>query len=91
MTRATTIGNVEAITIAADNGAKIQFDETAMTPFFNYTNNGIAHEVWFEDVRSMQAKFNLVDEYDLHGLGYWQIMRLFRANWLLLADKFFLL
>lgn len=91
VTRATTIGNVEAITIAADNGAKIQFDETAMTPFFNYTNNGIAHEVWFEDVRSMQAKFNLVDEYDLHGLGYWQIMRLFRANWLLLADKFFLL
>lgn len=88
VTKATTIGNVEAITIAANNGAEIQFDETAMSPFFTYTNNGIAHEVWFEDVRSMQAKFNLVKEYQLHGMGYWQIMRLFRANWLLLADRF---
>ena len=88
VTRATTIGNIEAITIAANNGAEIQFDETAMSPFFTYTNNGIAHEVWFEDVRSMQTKFNLVEEYDLHGMGYWQIMRLFRANWLLLADRF---
>lgn len=89
VTRATTIGNVEAITIAANYGAEIQFDETAMSPFFNYTGNGIAHEVWFEDVRSMQAKFNLVEEYNLHGMGYWQIMRLFRANWLLLADRFY--
>lgn len=88
VTRATTIGNVEAITIAANNGANIQFDETAMSPFFTYINNGITHEVWFEDVRSMQAKFNLVKEYQLHGMGYWQIMRLFRANWLLLADRF---
>ncbi|MBO5237944.1 MAG: LysM peptidoglycan-binding domain-containing protein [Lachnospiraceae bacterium] len=88
VTRATTIGNIEAITIAANNGAEIQFDETAMSPFFTYTNNEIAHEVWFEDVRSMQTKFNLVEEYDLHGMGYWQIMRLFRANWLLLADRF---
>lgn len=88
VTRATTIGNVEAITIAANNGANIQFDETAMSPFFTYINNGITHEVWFEDVRSMQAKFNLVEEYELHGMGYWQIMRLFRANWLLLTDRF---
>lgn len=87
-TAATTIGNIEAITIAANNGAAIQFDETAMSPFFNYTADGIQHEVWFEDVRSMQAKFNLVKDYQLHGMGYWQIMRLFRGNWLLLADQF---
>lgn len=87
-TAATTIGNIEAITIAANNGAVIQFNETAMSPFFTYTANGIQHEVWFEDVRSMQAKFNLVKEYQLKGMGYWQIMRLFRGNWLLLADQF---
>lgn len=86
--RATTIGNIEAVTIAANNGVNIQFDEIAMSPFFTYTSNGIQHEVWFEDARSMQAKFDLVTEYQLHGMGYWQIMRLFRANWLLLADQF---
>ena len=38
----------------------------------------------------MQAKFDLVEEYNLRGMGYWQIMRLFRANWLLLADRFWI-
>lgn len=86
--KARTIGNIEAVEIAIANQAVIQFDETAMSPYFNYEQNGVEHEVWFEDVRSMQAKFNLVTEYGLRGMGYWQIMKLFRANWLLLADTF---
>ncbi len=88
VTKARTIGNIEAVDIAIANNAVIQFDETAKTPFFRYELDGIQHEVWFEDVRSMQAKFDLVKEFDLRGMGYWQIMRLFRANWLLLADNF---
>ena len=66
----------------------IHFDEVAMSPYFYYAKDGLYHEVWFEDVRSLQAKFSLVTEYDLRGMGYWQIMQLFRANWLLLANKF---
>ena len=31
---------------------------------------------------------NLIDEYNLRGAAYWQIMRLFRANWLLVESKF---
>ena len=88
--RARTIGNIEAIQIAIENNAEIQFDTVAMTPFFRYTREGLEHEVWFEDVRSMEAKFNLVKEFDLRGMGYWQIMKLFRANWLLLADTFWI-
>ncbi len=85
---AQSIGNIEAVEIAIANQAVIQFDQTAKSPFFRYTRNGVEHEVWFEDVRSMQEKFSLVTEYGLRGMGYWQIMRLFRANWLLLADTF---
>ncbi|MDE5699402.1 MAG: LysM peptidoglycan-binding domain-containing protein [Lachnospiraceae bacterium] len=85
---ARTIGNVEAVRIAIENHAEIQFDQTAMSPFFRYEKNGVQHEVWFEDVRSMREKFHLIPEYGLRGMGYWQIMRLFRANWLLLADIF---
>ena len=88
VTKAQTIGNIEAVDIAIANGAEIQFDQTAKTPFFRYNLNGIEHEVWFEDVRSIQEKFNLVTEYGLRGMGYWQIMKLFRANWLLLGDTF---
>ena len=91
VSRARNIGNLEAVQIAIDYGASIQFDETAKSPFFTYTTQeGIGHEVWFEDVRSMQAKFDLIREYSLRGAGYWQIMRLFRANWLLLENQFFI-
>lgn len=86
--KARTISNVEAVQIAIENDAVIQFDQTAMSPYFRYEKDGVQHEVWFEDVRSMKEKFQLITDYNLRGMGYWQIMRLFRANWLLLADTF---
>lgn len=86
--KARVVGNVQAVQIAASNGAEILYDERAKSPYFTYYKDGVAHEVWFEDVRSMEAKFTLVQEYGLKGMGYWQIMRLFLANWLLLADIF---
>lgn len=88
VTRAETISNLEAIEIAIENGAEIQFDEEAMSPYFRYWKYGIEHEVWFEDVRSYKAKFDLIKEYELTGAGYWQIMQFFRANWFLLSQMF---
>ena len=88
VTKAKTIGNVEAVQIAAVHGAEILFDERAQSPYFYYEAGGVRHEVWFEDVRSMQVKFDLIKEYDLNGAGYWQIMQLFRANWELLENQF---
>jgi len=88
VTKARTIGNVEAVRIAVEQGAEIMFDEVAQSPYFNYEMDGITHEVWFEDVRSLQQKFELIKEFGLRGAGYWQIMRFFRANWLLLEDNF---
>lgn len=89
VTAAKTIGNKEAVDIAITYGAQIFYDETAQAPYFHYQDEyGVTHEVWFEDVRSMQAKFNLIKEFNLMGCGYWQIMRLFRANWLLLHHEF---
>ena len=92
ITRAKTIGNVEAVRIAVQNGAQIQFDEVAQSPYFRYTDafTGVEHEVWFEDVRSLQAKFDLIKEYNLRGCGYWQIMQWFRANWMLLYENFYI-
>ena len=86
--KATVIGSLEAVRTAIEAGVPIQFDETAMSPFFQYEKDGVSHEVWFEDVRSYRAKFALLPEYGLRGMGYWQIMRFFRPNWLLLKDTF---
>ncbi|MCB7520828.1 LysM peptidoglycan-binding domain-containing protein [[Clostridium] hylemonae] len=91
VTRAETIGNVQAVQRAIEKGAVIRFDETSQSPYYNYVEDGTEHEVWFEDVRSLQEKFGLITEYELRGCGYWQIMQWFRANWLLLRDNFYIL
>ena len=59
-----------------------------MSPFFNYTAFGNKHVVWFEDVRSVQAKYDLADEFALAGVGYWSIMRPFAQNWAYISAKY---
>lgn len=90
VTAATPIGNIQAVRIAVEQGVPIEFDFRSGSPFFLYVMEGVEHEVWFEDVRSLQQKFDLIMEFELGGCGYWQIMRWFRANWLLLAKNFYI-
>lgn len=79
----------QAIQIAADNNVAIQYDEDAQAPFFHYTDDeGNRHEVWFEDARSIQAKFNLIKELGLRGMSYWKLGLSFPQNWLLITDNF---
>ncbi|WP_313804691.1 glycoside hydrolase family 18 protein [Cytobacillus sp.] len=79
----------QAIQIAANNNAAIQYDYTAQAPFFRYTDSeGKQHEVWFEDARSIQAKFNLVKELNLRGMSYWKLGLSFPQNWLLITENF---
>ena len=88
VTKAESIGNKEAVQIAIDKGVDIKFDENAQSPHFTYWQYGIQHEVWFEDVRSVAAKFDLIKEFGLRGAGYWKIMTFFRPNWLLAEGEF---
>ena len=79
----------QAIRIAADNNVAIQYSTRAQAPFFRYTNReGREHEVWFEDARSIQAKFNLVKELRLRGMSYWKLGLSFPQNWLLIENNF---
>lgn len=79
----------QAIEIAARQNVPIEYDNNAQAPFFNYTDdNGKKHEVWFEDARSIQAKFNLIKELNLRGMSYWKLGLSFPQNWLLIVDNF---
>ena len=84
-TRARSISNQTAVTLALEERAEIQYDETAQSPWFRYTaGDGAVHEVWFEDARSLAAKLGLIREYGLHGAGYWSLMRPYPQGWTLL-------
>lgn len=87
--KARSIGNEEALEIAARYQADILFDETAQAPYFRYWDEaGAEHEVWFEDERSIRAKLALAAEYGLAGVSYWNLMRPFAANWRVLGEMY---
>ncbi len=82
-TAARSLGNLAARELAVERGVPIMYDSEAQTPYFNYTaEDGTAHEVWFEDPRSIEAKLALAREKGLSGIGVWQIMRWFPGLWL---------
>lgn len=79
----------QAIDIAREHNAEILYDAEAQAPHFNYwDDNGKEHVVWFEDARSIQAKFDLLKELGLRGISYWKLGLSFPQNWLLIDENF---
>lgn len=79
----------EAVARAVRYGATINYDTITESPYFRYRDEqGREHEVWFEDARSAQAKFDTVKEYRLGGISYWTLGYPFPQNWALLGDNF---
>lgn len=89
VTRAETFSPVAAVERALSRWAPIQYDSVAQSPFYRYwESNGTEHIVWFEDARSVQAKFDTVKEYGLLGVSFWVLGNPFPQNWLLLRENF---
>ena len=89
VSRADSVSNVEAVQLASEVGAAIQYDEVSQAPYFiYYDNEGKEHRVWFEDARSILAKLDLFSEYGFEGVGYWNVMRYFPQNWLVVSNLY---
>jgi spore germination protein len=86
---AATISIQQAMDIAYEHMSEIKYDYVSQSPYFHYTDaEGNAHEVWFEDARSAQAKFDTVKDYGLRGISYWGLGYEFPQNFPLLSDNF---
>ncbi len=88
ITKAETVGNEYAITIASRYNAEIVFDEQSKAPYYYYSSSGVEHVVWFEDALSIQYKLGIREEYNLLGFGYWNLMRPFAQNLSLLSARY---
>lgn len=90
--RARSLGNVEAVGLAAEKRAAIGYDEVSEAPNYRYfdTASGRAqeHVVWFENARSVRALIDLVERYGLNGFGIWNGMRPFPQLWLVLNGTY---
>lgn len=88
-TPAKSLSNTQAVDLAIKQGASINYDRTAQTPYFYYKDSsGKQHIVWFDDARSIYAKLRLIEEYDLAGVSYWTILRYNPQNWLILSSMY---
>jgi len=87
--RAAALSTAAAISLARERKAAIEYDNTAQSPHFSfYDTEHKQHIVWFEDARSLQAKFNLVKQYGLRGVSYWKLGIEADTNWYLLSENF---
>ncbi|UOR12081.1 glycosyl hydrolase family 18 protein [Halobacillus amylolyticus] len=78
-----------ALEKAIEHGSVIHYDHRSGAPWFRYTDeNGVRHEVWFEDARSLLAKYRLAKKYNLHGVGGWQIEFNFPQGEQILKEEF---
>lgn len=86
---ATAVSPQRAIEIAKQYNVPIQYDVIAQAPHFDYVDEEERnHKVWFEDARSIQAKFDLMKRLNLRGISYWKLGLSFPQNWLLLNENF---
>lgn len=71
----------EAQIQALRNYSVIQFDPTAQSPYYTYSANNQLRAVWFEDIRSIIAKYRLLESYGLLGVSFWRFRYDFPQNW----------
>jgi spore germination protein YaaH len=63
---------MRAAEIAAENEAKITFDDQAGQHVATYEMEGLIYKMWLEDTASMRRRLELVEKYNLAGLAGWR-------------------
>lgn len=66
------VSYMQATQLATSHGAAVQFDPASQSPWFRYTDpNGTAHEVWFENTASAQAKRSVAASFGVQSVFLW--------------------
>ncbi|WP_270180267.1 LysM peptidoglycan-binding domain-containing protein [Alkalihalobacillus sp. CinArs1] len=66
---------------AIDSWIPIQYDEKSQAPHYRYQLLNKDHIVWYEDIKSMIAKYKQMEVYSLLGATYWRLRFPFPQNW----------
>lgn len=62
-----------ALALAKEKNVTLQYDAQVEAPYFKYTDeNGVEHQVWFDDARSFKPKYELAKEFGVGGLLPWK-------------------
>ncbi|WLD91788.1 LysM peptidoglycan-binding domain-containing protein [Alkalihalobacillus sp. AL-G] len=79
----------QATRLAYTQRTEIQYNQEDEAPFYTYYDqNGKEHIVWFEDLRSYAAKFELLKRLGIAGMSFWNLAFSYPPLWVLLQDRF---
>lgn len=85
---ARSISFAQAVELAQEHNAQIQFDPQAQAPYFFYEDGGVRHVVWFDNRASLRARYELVAEFNLGGVSFWTINRFSPESYGVLSAMF---
>lgn len=66
-------GMKEAENVVANAGATIVVDEATGQNYAQWESNGVTYKIWLEDEMALEAKLQLMKEYDLAGNAAWRL------------------
>jgi spore germination protein YaaH len=75
------LANEYVSTLMEQNNRHEFWDPTQAVYKISYTKNGNLYKVWLTNDRSLQAYFNLIDEYHIAGVGFWNLDMLSSTDW----------
>ncbi|OGK13966.1 hypothetical protein A3A93_04955 [Candidatus Roizmanbacteria bacterium RIFCSPLOWO2_01_FULL_38_12] len=59
--------------ITGRDDVELNFDETSLTPWLTYNQNGLIKQIYYEDERSILEKIKFVQLNDLDGIALWAL------------------
>ncbi len=74
--------------IKIPNGVQAKWDERLKQNYIEYSDGGAGkYKMWIEDVKSISAKLDLVNHYELAGAGFWEKDRETEDVWEVIKEK----
>lgn len=83
-----TISVSSATLLARDYDIPILYDEVTQSAFFLFQDDNQELLVRFRDARSYAKYMELVDQYNLEGIGVWNIMSYIHPLWLIVNSQY---
>lgn len=77
--------NMKDVEIPKD--AKVEWDDNLKQTYIEYKKDNTVYKMWIEDEKSISAKLDLVQKYNLAGAGFWEKDREKDTIWDIIAEK----
>ena len=79
--------NIKDLDDIIPSSASKTWDDDLKQYVTEYTRNGTTYKVWIEDEKSIEAKLDLIEEYNLAGAAYWQKGGEPDSIWSMISEK----